>query len=123
LVAAVVERTANLRQGLDFVSLPSRPPTNESEVSRGYGVYLGTIPDFADSSDGVKLAGVTDGSPAALAGMREGDLIIQFAGTKVLGLEDLAMLLNGRKPGEVVEIIVTRGGTPITLKATLQSRS
>jgi aminopeptidase YwaD len=123
LVAAVVERTATLRQGLDFVSLPSRPPTNESAVSRGYGVYLGTIPDFADSSDGVKLAGVTDGSPAALAGMREGDLIVQFAGTRVLGLEDLAMLLNGRKPGEVVEIIVTRGGTPITLKATLQSRS
>ena len=71
----------------------------------------------------MKLAGVTDGSPAALAGLREGDIIVQFAGAKVQGLEDLALLLNGKKPGEEVEIVVRRNGNPLTLKATLRSRS
>ena len=123
LVAAVAERTANLKQRLNFVSLPSQPPASDGEVSRGYGAYLGTIPDLTDSDEGVKLAGVTDGSPAALAGMREGDVIVQFAGSKVRGLEDLAQLLSGSKPGEFVEIVVRRIGDPITLKATLRSRS
>jgi S1-C subfamily serine protease len=99
--------------------LPSRPPTNESETARGYGAYLGSIPDFAESGAGVKLAGVTDGSPAALAGMREGDVIVEFGGSKVQDLEDLATFLRGRKPGDEVEIVLQRNGAPVKVKVTL----
>jgi len=122
LVRAVVERVANSRDNFAFVSLPSRPPTNETETARGYGAYLGSIPDFAESGAGVKLAGVTDGSPAALAGMREGDVIVEFGGSKVQDLEDLATFLRGRKPGEEIEIVVQRNGAPVKVKVTLRSR-
>jgi S1-C subfamily serine protease len=68
------------------------------------------------------LAGVAEGSPAAIAGLREGDLIIRFAGHKVQSLDDLAAYLRGKRPGEEVEIVVLRAGSPVTVKATLRTR-
>ena len=111
-----------MREPLNFVSLPSRPPGDDGRLGQGYGAYLGSIPDFGDNSEGVRLAGVTEGSPAALSGLREGDVIIRFAGNKVQSLDDLAAFLRGKKPGEEVEIVVLRSGSPLTVKATLHTR-
>jgi len=122
LVAAVAQRLADHREGYQFVSLPSRPPTTEGESSSGYGAYLGSIPDFAETGTGVKLAGVTAGSPAELAGLREGDVIVEFANSKVTDLEELAKLLGSKKPGEEVSVVVQRDGAAISLKVTLRSR-
>lgn len=123
LVLATGERIANMREPLNFVSLPSRPPSTNPGETRSYGAYLGSIPDMDDSQEGVRLAGVSDGSPAALAGLREGDVIVEFAGNKVQNLEDLANLLGSKKPGDEVEIMVLRTGKPVTLKAILRARS
>jgi len=123
LVLATAKRLANLNEPLNFVSLPLRSPSIENNSSRGYGAYLGTIPDFAATVEGVRLAGVTAGSPAAGAGLKEGDIIVEFAGTRIGGLDDLAALLGAKKPGDQVEITVLRMGKPIVLTATLQSRS
>jgi S1-C subfamily serine protease len=122
LVATVAQKIAGTLEPMDFVSLPSRPPTDREESSRGYGAYLGSIPDFGDNSEGVRLAGVTDGSPAALAGLREGDIIVGFAGSKVQNLEDLVSLLRAKKPGDEVEIVVLRTGVALTLRTTLRAR-
>jgi hypothetical protein len=122
LVLATAKRVANTREPLTFVSLPSRAPANESGESRGYGAYLGSIPDLEDNHVGVRLAGVSAGSPAARAGLREGDIIIEFAGSKVHNLEDLAALLRTKKPGDEVDIVVLRTGKPVSLKATLRAR-
>ena len=122
LILAIAEQLANTQKPLNFVSLPSRPPTEERATFQGYGAYLGTIPDFADNVEGVRLAGVTDGSPAAVAGLKEGDVIVQFAGSKVRSLEDLAMLLGTKQPGDQVEIVVLRMSQPVTLTAVLRNR-
>lgn len=122
LVTATVQKLADTREAMIFVSLPSRPPTARNEPSRGYGAYLGTIPDFGDNVDGVRLAGVTAGSPADLAGLREGDIIVGFAGNKIHDLEDLVKLLRAKKPGDEVKIIVLRAGVTLGLKTTLRAR-
>jgi hypothetical protein len=122
LVQATVRRIAEMREPLSFVSLPSRPPSNERDSSRGYGAYLGSIPDFGANDEGVRLAGVSDGSPAALAGLREGDVIIQFAKMKIQNLEDLTTALQSQKAGDEVEIVVLRTGKPLTVKAILRAR-
>ena len=70
----------------------------------------------------MRLAGVSDGSPAALAGLRSGDVIVKFAETKVHNLEDLMLALGSKKPGDEVEITVLRGSQPLKLKAILQAR-
>ncbi len=122
LVATVAQKVADTQVPMNFVSLPSRPPAQSDEPSRGYGAYFGSIPDFGETVDGVRLAGVTEGSPAALAGLREGDVIIGFAGSKIHDLEDLVKLLRAKKPGDEVEIVVLRTGTTLTVKTTLGAR-
>jgi len=122
LVATVAQKIAGTQDPMNFVSLPSRPPAEPDESSRGYGAYLGSIPDFGETVDGVRLAGVTEGSPAALVGLREGDIIISFAGSKIHNLEDLVKLLRAKKPGDEVEIVVLRTGVALILRTTLRAR-
>jgi aminopeptidase YwaD len=121
LVQGIAEKVANRKEPLSFVSLPSRPPATGSEP-QGYGAYLGSIPEFGASAEGVQLAGVQDGSPAAFAGLREGDIIIKLAEMKIQNLEDLTAALRSKKPGDSVEITVLRNSQRLTLKATLRAR-
>jgi hypothetical protein len=122
LVLATALNLANSRAPMTFVSLPARPPTGDAGETQRYGAYLGSIPDFAGIDDGVRLAGVSTGSPAALAGLRAGDVIVKLADTKIQNLEDLTVALRSRKPGDEVEIVVLRTGAPVTVKATLRPR-
>lgn len=122
LVAATVRHIANTAEPLNFVSLPSRTAGGQEQERRGYGTYLGSIPDFGGTEEGVRLAGVSDGSPAALAGLREGDVIVKFGGAKIQNLEDLTEQLRNRKPGDEVEIVIRRGDQSLPLKAVLRAR-
>jgi hypothetical protein len=121
LIRGIAEKIANRKEPLSFVSLPSRPPASGSEP-QGYGAYLGSIPEFGATEEGVRLAGVQDGSPAAFAGLREGDVIIRLAEMKIQNLEDLTTALRSKKPGDSVEITILRNSQHLTLKATLRAR-
>jgi hypothetical protein len=121
LVRAIAEKIANRKEPMSFVSLPSRSAATGSEP-QGYGTYLGSIPEFGANAEGVQLAGVQDGSPAAFAGLREGDIIIELAEMKIQNLEDLTAALRSKKPGDSVAITVLRNSQRLTLKATLRAR-
>ena len=121
LVLATGLEIADGRDPIRFVSLPSRSSGNSASAT-GLRIYLGTIPDYGVASDGVRLAGVSDGSPAARAGLRQGDVIIRLAEKKIQNIEDLTDALGAHKAGDEVEIAVLRDGAQITLKATLSSR-
>jgi Tol biopolymer transport system component len=93
--------------------------------SRGYGAYLGTVPDYRameGATGGVLLSDVRPGSPAAMAGVRGGDRLVALAGTRVDNLYDMTYALQEHRPGETVEVVVERGGRRETLRATLGSR-
>src|SRR5262249_59691526 len=119
LVSGILQRVANTKEPLSFVSLPSRPPGSGNTAGQGYGSYLGSIPDFDANGDGVRLAGVSEGSPAAFAGLREGDVIVMLAEMKIQNLEDLAAALRSKKPGDSVEITILRNTQSLTLIPTL----
>jgi aminopeptidase YwaD len=122
LAWGITQRVANSKEPMNFVSLPSRPPASGDTAQQGYGAYLGSIPDFGANGDGVRLAGVSEGSPAAIAGLRGGDVIIRFADMRIQSLEDLRAALSSKNPGDSVEIIVLRNSQPLTVKATLRPR-
>jgi len=93
--------------------------------SRGYGAYLGTIPDFTameSATGGVKLADVRSGGPADKAGIKGGDVIVEMAGTRIDNLYDMTFALQDHKPGETIDVVVLRDGKRVTLHATLGSR-
>ncbi|MCI0531696.1 MAG: M20/M25/M40 family metallo-hydrolase [candidate division Zixibacteria bacterium] len=73
--------------------------------------YLGTIPDYtAEDVSGVMLSGVRAGAPAEKAGLKGGDIIIEFAGQKIANIYDYTYALNTVKINVPVEIVVDRQG-------------
>jgi Zn-dependent M28 family amino/carboxypeptidase len=87
-------------------------------------VILGIIPDYAsaESHVGVLISGTTPGTPADSAGLREGDLLVQFGKRKLENLMDLTEALAESKPGDRVTIKIIRGNQTISLDVTLAER-
>jgi aminopeptidase YwaD len=92
------------------------------QVGGGYGPYFGSVPDFAQMDNGVKFADVREGSPAAKAGLRAGDVLVEFDGKPIKNLYDFTYALRSRNPGDRVEVRVIRGGQPLTTPVTLEQR-
>jgi C-terminal processing protease CtpA/Prc len=122
LALLTILNVAHAKEPVNFASLPSRPPSERAEERGAIGVYLGTMPDYGADAQGVRVAGVASDSPAARAGLREGDVIVKLAGAEIQNIDDLTGALSSRKPGDEVEIVVLRMNQPLTLKATLRSR-
>jgi S1-C subfamily serine protease len=59
--------------------------------------------------DGLLVRGVEDGSPAAVAGLAEGDLLVAAAGRPLLEVDDLFDELDRIEPGGTLELTVLRG--------------
>jgi hypothetical protein len=123
LVLATARRIADSSEPLQFVALPSRSPAGGAGESVPFATYLGSIPDYDGDGQGVRLAGVSPGSPAALAGLRRGDVITEFAGAKIHNIEDLVAQLGTKRAGDEVEIVILRASLRQTLKATLTARN
>ena len=107
-----------------------RPPTaqraagnphgGDLDPGRGPQVYFGTIPDYSESdTPGVRLTGVREGGPADKAGLKGGDVIVRFDGHDIRDVHDYTYVLFAKKPGDVVEVVVKRGGEEVKLQATL----
>jgi hypothetical protein len=90
--------------------------------SSGYGPYFGSIPDFAEPPKGVRFADVREGSPAGVAGLKAGDIMIGFDGKEVGNLMDFTVLLRQKKPGDEVEVKLLRAGQTLTVKVLLTAR-
>jgi S1-C subfamily serine protease len=85
-------------------------------------VSFGTMPDFSFPGPGVKVAGVTAGSPAEKAGVKEGDVLLKVDGTDVANLQAFAGILRGLSPGQSVKVVLSRGGAEQTLDVTVVER-
>ncbi|HKC63824.1 MAG TPA: M20/M25/M40 family metallo-hydrolase [Pyrinomonadaceae bacterium] len=106
---------------------PQRPTYTvaKSESQGGvmsFNVYLGTIPNYADSDNGLTLDGVREDSPAAKAGLKAGDRIIRIAGRQVRNVYDYTYALGEMKAGQVYEVEIVRGAETLKLKITPAAR-
>jgi S1-C subfamily serine protease len=122
VVKVLGERLQKQPQGLTFKK-PAGPAPRGGD--RGYGAYLGTIPDYSamqGAQGGVKLSGARPGSPAEQAGVQAEDVLIGLADSKIATLEDMAFALRKYKPGQVVDVVILRKGQRQVLRATLGQR-
>ncbi len=127
-----LERITNLAYGIvsDLISADKRPEylkverNKPEEGSRGtLRAYVGTIPDYTTEDDGVKLSGVIAGGPADKAGLKGGDIIIEFGTKKIENIYDFTYALDAVKIGEPVEVVVMRDGQKVKLKVTPEARN
>ena len=127
-----IERIARLAHGiaLDLISADERPEyvrverSQSEEGSRDtLRAYLGTIPDYTTEGTGVKLSGVRAGGPGDKAGLKGGDVIVEFGGQKITNIYDYTYALDAVKIGEPVEVVVLRDGKQVKLRVTPEARN
>jgi Zn-dependent M28 family amino/carboxypeptidase len=118
LVARIVKDVDSADPRLTFTTAKSDPPRGG-----GFHVYLGTIPNYADTNDGLLLDGVRDDSPAAKAGLKAGDRVVKIGSRDVKNVYDYTAALGEMKAGQEYVIEVLRGGEKLTLKIVPQSRN
>ncbi len=122
MVADVMLQLADAPQPPAFVTVAEDKPMGGLSGGGGYGPYFGSIPDFAEVKDGVRFSDVRPGSPAAKAGLKAGDILVQFDGKPIHNLYDFTDALRRSKIGQVVEVKVLRDGQPVTVSVKLEQR-
>jgi hypothetical protein len=121
MIENVTVQLANAHDQPTFqVVAEDKPPAGGG--GGGYGPYFGSIPDFGQSENGVKFADVKPNSPAAKAGLRAGDVLVQFGDKPIKNLYDFTDALRRSKVGDVVEVKVLRDGQPVTASVKLEQR-
>ena len=117
LVARIVRDVDAADKRLTYVTAKSEPPRGG-----GFRVYLGTIPNYADTTEGLLVDGVRDDSPAAKAGLKAGDRIVKIGNRDVKNVYDYTAALGEMKAGQEYVLEVVRGAERLTLKITPEAR-
>lgn len=128
---AIISRTGG-NQGIGF-AVPINMARHITEqiiskgrVERGFlGVHIQPLtPELAkefgaEGSKGALIASVSQGSPAAKAGLREGDVVTAFNGQEIVDSRQLRLTVAQTPPDTKARITVLRGGKQQNLSVTL----
>src|SRR2546421_11022203 len=117
----MLDKVAPEVQRLEYVEV-QQPSEPRGGGGSGYGPYFGSVPDFRDDLKGVLFADVQNGSPAAKAGLKSGDLLVQFDGKPIENLYDFTYALRSKKPGDTVQVVVKRNGQDVKADVLLEAR-
>ena len=117
--------------------VPPVPPTMDvrafSMGNFGKGSYLGLNVKEIDANrakelklreeNGVEITQVEDDAPAGKAGLKVGDVVVEFNGQRVDGTEQFVRMVRETPVGRQVKLGVNRQGTAMTMSATIAQRS
>jgi S1-C subfamily serine protease len=120
-------------QGPDFFQAPGAAQVRElNAVPFGGGTYLGVNLAEIDANRakelkltedyGVEITRVEENSPAEKAGVKPGDVVLEYNGQRVEGMEQFGRMVRETPPGREVKLTISRNGAPQTLAAVLGSR-
>jgi serine protease Do len=137
----VVFSAAALAQGPDFLQAPGPqvrelgPLPQVRELNAGPlvgGTYLGVNIAEIEASRakelklkedyGVEITRVEENSPAEKAGVKAGDVVLEYNGQRVEGMEQFGRMVRETPPGREVKLTIGRNGSTQTLTAVLGSR-
>ena len=71
---------------------------------------------------GVEVSSVTEGGPADKAGIKQGDVVLEYNGQPVEGMTQFQRLVHETPAGRQVKVEVWRNGAALTLTATVETR-
>jgi hypothetical protein len=114
----VARAIADRATKLTFTRAPVAAAATAARQSSG--AYFGSIPDMgAADQNGMRLSGVSPGGPAEQAGLKAGDLIIEFGGKPVRNLYDYTDAIGACQPGDTVVVVFLRGASRERLSVTV----
>jgi Zn-dependent M28 family amino/carboxypeptidase len=118
MVARIVNQLDTADKRLTYTTAKSDPAPRTG----GFRVYLGTIPNYSDSNNGLVIDGVRENSPAAKAGLKAGDRIVKIGTHEIKNVYDYTAALGEMRAGEEYVVEVVRGTEKLTLKLTPEAR-
>ncbi len=119
----VIRKIANSPEKPDFINTPIIADQNQKPMTMGSsGVWFGIVPNFAEDPKGMPISGASEGSPAQKIGLKNGDIITEFAGKKMNNLYDLTYTLRELKPGDKVLVKYIRDNKSYEVECTLAKR-
>lgn len=83
-----------------------------------FKVTLGVMPDYLFDGEGMRIAGVKEGRPAANAKMEEGDIVIRMGDIEVTGMQSYMKALSAFEEGQKVNVVIQRGKKQLKKKVT-----
>lgn len=90
--------------------------TKESTAAKStFKVTLGIMPDYLFEGKGVKVDGTTEGKPAAIAGVKRGDIIIKLDQYTINSMDDYMATLGKLEKGLQTKVILIREGNEMVL--------
>ncbi|MHC5037493.1 MAG: M20/M25/M40 family metallo-hydrolase [Planctomycetota bacterium] len=109
LVYLVAARLSAVDDKPAFVAL-KRPPRQTRK-----GVRLGFYPDNWYDGKGALIEAISPDTPADRAGLKAGDIILEFGGKKLESINELRTMLSETKPGSSVKLVYLRNGKTHTV--------
>jgi putative serine protease PepD len=79
-------------------------------------------PTDPNAPPGAEVTSVIPGGPADGGGVDQGDVITEVDGQAVSGADDVSRIINGKEPGDTVDLRVDRSGQDLGLTVKLQNR-
>ena len=84
----------------------------DAKIARQYG--------YIDTDKGIWIAKVVQGTPAAKAGLKVGDIILKVDGTEINSIVDLRAVLDSKSIGTTVDCIIIRENVQRTVSVVLE---
>jgi serine protease Do len=111
---------------------PPPPPPERVIITKGSGSFLGIGVQEIDADRakalnlreerGVEVTRVEDDSPAAKGGIKTGDVVLEYNGERVEGVEQFMRMVRETPPGREVKLSMARNGNPQQLTMKTGSR-
>lgn len=91
---------------------------DESERTPEFKVTLGVVPDYMYEGKGMRIDGVSDGKPAARAGLKKGDVVVQMDEYEITDMMGYMKALSKFEAGQTVKVTIERDGELISEEVT-----
>ena len=90
---------------------------NAENVPR-FRVTLGVVPDYLYDGKGMRIDGVTDGKPAANAGLKAGDIVVRMGHVEVTDMMSYMKGLSAFNKGDSAPVTILREGQEMQVEVT-----
>ena len=81
---------------------------DSNEEAPRFKVTLGVIPDYAFDGEGMRIDGISEGRPAAKAGLKAGDIVVAIGENKVVDMTSYMRALGKFNKGDKTSVTVVR---------------
>jgi putative serine protease PepD len=122
-VNAQIKSDSNGNEGVGF-AIPSNTVHSIASQLISSGkvehAYLGVSIDATAST--ARIAEIRPSTPAAGAGLKAGDVVVDVDGKTISSGDDLTRVIDAHKPGDKISVTYKRGGSEHTVSLTLATR-